>query len=176
MASLLEAAASVGLSASLMATMTASLAGAVRVQSLTSAVAGELFAERQLEQLVDRATLLSGHGPTQPAAVSSISDDTVVFSSDLNGDGIVDTASSETTALEVRRASGRTTVRVRLGRQTMTVVDAGDDTGTISGFDAYGGAASAASATLVGLELAREAPDADEARRLLFSLPSRTMR
>jgi hypothetical protein len=176
MTGLLEAAAAVGISASVLLLMTTSLSSAVRIQALSSEVTGELFAERQLEQLVDRAASLAGNGPARPSAIVSLSDDTVVFASDGNGDGIVDPTSSETTALETRRANGNTVVRLRLGRQTMQVLDAGDDDVTIVAFDADGGIATAATATLFALERSRGDPFApDPPARLLFSLPARTM-
>lgn len=177
MPSLLEAAASVGISAAVMMLVVASLAAAARIDALSATVTGEVYAARQLEQLVDRASLLSGYGPSRPAAVSSVSSDTVVFGSDPNGDGIVDATSSETTALEVRRASGHTSVRVRLGRQTMTVLDADDDTATLTALDGAGRPASATTARLIDLELTSPSdPAADSgSRHMLFSLPARTI-
>ncbi len=176
MASLLEAAAAVGISGTVMVLVTTSLAGAARIQSLGATVANELFAERQLEQLVDRASLQSGYGPAHPAAVSSVSADTVVFGSDSNGDSLVDPTSSETTALEVRRTSGRTSVRVRLGRQTMSVLDAGDSTATLSAFDRSSHAATAAAASLIDLVITSPQSALDnDAKHMLFSVPARTM-
>ena len=177
MASLLEAAAAVGISGTVMVLVTTSLAGAARIQSLAATVANDLFAARQLEQLVDRASLMSGYGPAHSAAVSSVSADTVVFGSDANGDGLVDSTSSETTALEIRPASGRTSVRVRLGRQTMTVLDAGDGMATLFVYDVTGRPASAGTARLVDLEVTASQPllESDGAKHMLFSLPARTM-
>ena len=177
MATLLEAAAAVGISGTVMVLVTTSLAGAVRIQALSASVANDLFAERQLEQLVDRASLPSGAGPTHPAAISSVSSDTVVFGADTNGDGLVDPTSSETTALEVRRSSGHTNVRVKLGRQTMTVLDAGKSTATISVRDRSGRSAAASVATLVDLEMTADDPlRVSSVKHLLFSVPSRAMR
>ena len=175
MPSLLEAAASVGISAAVMMLVTTSLAGAARIDALCATVTNALFATRQLEQLVDRASLLSGSGPAHPEAVSSVSADTVVFGSDQNGDGVVDTASSETTALEIRRASGHTSIRLRFGRQTMTVLDADDDTVVLQAVDAAGRTASAASALLIdlGVTSTADAPAAGGSRHMLFSLPAR---
>ena len=177
MSTLLEAAASLGVSAAVMVLMTTSLAGAVRVHSACIAVGDELFEARQLEHLVDRATLAAGAGPTRPAPVSSISGDTIVFASDHNGDGSIATTSSETTALEVRQSGAQTRVRVRLGRQTMTVLEADDSDSSLAVLDRRGATADVATAALVELSITdREASAGDEGRkRMLFSLPARSM-
>lgn len=177
MASLLEAAAALSVSAAVTVLMTTSLTGAVRVHSACVAVGDQLFEARQLEHLVDRATLAAGAGPARPASVSSISTDTVVFASDHDGDGAIDTTSSETTALEVRQSGSQARVRVRLGRQTMTVLEIDDSESSLIVLDRHGGPANAATAGLVELSITdRDGnPDDSPAKRVLFSLPASAM-
>ena len=174
MPSLLEAAASLAVSAAVTVLMTTSLTAAVRVQSACVAVGDDLFEARQLEHLVDRATLWAGVGPTRPAQVSSIADDTVVFASDRDGNGTIDSTNSETTALEVRQSGARVRVRVRLGRQTMTVLEADDSESTLSVLDRHGRLADTATAALVELSIAGRAASTGDAvaKRMLFSLPA----
>lgn len=174
MASLLEAAAALGVSAAVTVLMTTSLTGAVRVHAACLAVGDELFKARQLEHLVDRATLAAGSGPARPGAVSSISADTVVFASDHDGNGSIDTTSSETTALEVRQSGSQARVRVRLGRQTMTVLEVDDSESSLVVRDRHGGFANAATASLVELKIVDRDGNPDDAlaKRLLFSLPA----
>lgn len=176
MPGLLEAAAAVGISAIVVAMVTGSLTSAVRVQTACMELGNEMFEARQLEHLVDRAVLAAGAGPGHPAAIASLSNDTITFASDQNGDGRVDTSSSETTALEVRQIGNQGRVRVRLGRQTMTVLEADDATATISAVDRSGRRADAATATVIDLLIAARNAGSEDAplRRLLFAVPSRT--
>jgi len=174
MSSLLEAIVAVSLSGAVLALMSTSLLGAARLQAACARLSDEAFASRQLEHLADRATLRAGAGPNRPAAVSSVAADTVVLGSDLDGNGIVDANSSETTALEVRPDGRTARVRVRLGRQTMTVLEADDSSAAIAVLDRRGNAAAAETATLVELVVTSR-DDSGNARRLLFSLPARTL-
>src|SRR6185503_16477200 len=101
----------------------------------------------------------AGMGPGHPAAVTAVSADTIVFEADQNGDGVVDSTSSETSALESRAAGSDARVRVRLGRQTMTVLEAERSDASLSAVDRHGAAANATTAALVGLTIsARDAP------------------
>jgi len=176
MPGLLETAASLGLSAGVVALVMANLAGAARTQAACLHLADDLFRARQLEHLVDRATLLAGAGPTRPPPLSSLSGDTAVFAADLDGDGAVDPNSSETSAVEVRPDGADTRVRLRLGRQTMTVLEAEGSEATLAAFDRRGMATDAATASLVELVLAARDEVGDQApRRMLFALPARTL-
>ena len=80
-----------------------------------------LFAERQVEHLIDAATARAGAGPGKPLPVGEASASTVVLHADLNGDGVVDTNSSERTELEVRLSSGTRVLFHQIGRQSMRV-------------------------------------------------------
>jgi hypothetical protein len=100
-----------------------------------------------------------------------LTSDTVVFASDRDGNRAVDVSSSETTALEVRQSSGDARVRVRFGKQTMTVVEVADSVASLDVVDRHGAMASASTATLVELRIAPAAGDGPE-RRLLFSIPA----
>lgn len=177
MSSLLEAVAALSISGAVMVLSITSLTAAARLHAACATLSSELFASRQLEQLVDRATLLAGNGPNLPEPVSALEPDTIVFASDHDGDGIVDTGSSESTALEVRQISGHVKVRVRLGRQTMTVFEADDSDAVVSALDAAGRVADAAGATFIELAITSrdESFHAAGSRRMLFSLPARTM-
>jgi hypothetical protein len=173
---LLEAAAALAISGMVMLMMTGELVASARLHEACLQLTDRLFTERQLEQLVDRAVLAAGNGPAHPAPISSLSSDTVVFAADQNGDGSVDSTSSETTALEVRPNGREARVRVRLGRQTMTVLTAADTEAMLSAVDRYGRAASATTATLVELALAprgspsRESSFDDGERRMFFAI------
>lgn len=176
MPSLLETAASLGLSAGVVALLTANLAAAARTHAACLLLAEDLFRVRQLEHLVDRATLLAGAGPTRPPPLASLTSDTAVLAADLDGDGTVDPNSSETSAVEVRPDGADARVRLRLGRQTMTVLEAEDSEATLAAFDRRGLVADAASASLVELVLAARDEDGGESlQRMLFALPARTL-
>jgi hypothetical protein len=170
LATLVEAVASLGISGAVVALISASMTSAVRVQNACIELGDQLFERRQLEHLVDRTVLAAGGGPSLPAAVSSVSADSVVFGSDHDGDGIVDTTSSETTALEVRHTSGYARVRLRFGRQTMTVMEVADSEATLAVSDRGGSAAAASAAALVELAIAPASGDG-RASQLFFSLP-----
>ncbi len=174
MASLLEAVASLGISGAVVALLTASMTSAVRVQAACTELAGDLFEKRQLEHLVDRAVLASGSGPALPGAVASVSADSVELASDHDGNGTVDTTSAETTALEVRQSSGDARVRLRFGRQTMTVLEVADSQATLAALDRSGSPAIAATTALVELAISAE-DDGTVASRLLFAIPPPSM-
>jgi hypothetical protein len=149
------------------------LASSMHVHAACAALEDEMFRARQLEHLADRAALMAGAGPAHPPAIASISTDTVVFASDQNGDGIVDTTTSETTALEVRQVSGEARVRIKLGRQTMSVLEEAKSTATLQAFDVHGNAADATHASL--LQMTITPPDAKSARSMWIAVPARTM-
>lgn len=174
MGSLLETVAALGLSALVMAMVVASLAAGARLQAACILLGDELFETRQLEHLVDRATQGAGSGPGHPAPLSSLTGDTVVFAADTNGDKKVDTTSAETTALEVRQSGSTALVRIRLGRQTMTVLDTEDSVATLAFVDRRGRTADAATASLVELAITPKTAASAATRRLLFSVPART--
>jgi hypothetical protein len=173
MPSLLEAAASLAISAAVLVLMTASLAGAARVHAACIELGDELFRVRQLEHLVDRAASLAGAGPTHPWPVSSLTADTVVFASDQDGNGTVDATSSETTALEVRQSGSQARVRIRLGRQTMTVLEVDDSDASLHACDSRGRSAAASTTSLVELAIAARDDGSGSIRRLLFAVPAR---
>src|SRR5262245_33684342 len=102
------------------------MTSAVRVRTSCVELPAERFQQRQIEHLAARAALAAGAGPGMPAPVSSLTADTVVLASDHDGNRSIDTSSSETTALEVRQSSGDARVRLRFGKQTMTVVEVKD--------------------------------------------------
>jgi hypothetical protein len=169
-AGLLEAVAALGISGAVVALMSASMTSAVRIQNACIAFGDEMFERRQLEHLVDRAVLAAGSGPALPGAVVSTSFDTVVFASDHDGDGTVDPTSSETTALEVRQSSGDARVRLRFGRQTMTVLEVPDSEATLAVLDRGGGTAAASTASLVEVAIVADRDDVAPVR-MLFALP-----
>ena len=174
MSSLLECAAALSVTSALLALLCGALTGAARIHAACFSLSSELFSARQLEQLADHATSLAGAGPLRPPAVASVDAENVVFASDQNGDGHVDTTSAETTALELRRSSGDSRIRLRLGRQTMTVLEAKGTAATLTVLDRGGVAATAATASLVILSIPPATGDAAP-KQLLFSLPARTL-
>jgi len=177
MPSLVETCASAAIGGAVLALVTASMASGARTASAASQLTAELFRARQLEHLVSRATLLAGAGPSRPPAVASLSSGSVAFAADLDGSGGVDATTSETTTLEVVQDSGTAKIRVRLGRQTMTVLEAQDSEATLGALDRDGRAANSATASIVELAItARDPPTGAEAtRRLRFAIPARVL-
>lgn len=175
MAGLLEATVSTALSAATLAMVTASLAGAVRLDAAALALGDELLQRRQLEQLVDRAAAGAGAGPALPAAVSFVNDRNIVLAADLDGNGAVDAASSETTAVESRRSGSAVRVRVRYGRQAMTVLEVGDADVVVEALDAWGRPAGAEAATLARFTTVPRESGAS-ARSLPFAVLARVLR
>lgn len=177
MPSLVETCASAAVGGAVLALVTASMASGARTASAASQLTAELFRARQLEHLVDRAVLAAGAGPSHPAAVTSLSSGSVALAADLDGSGGVDATTSETTALEVVQDGGTAKIRVRLGRQTMTVLEAEDSDATLGALDRHGRDADAATACVVELAItARDPPPGeDAARRVLFAIPARVL-
>lgn len=175
MSSLLEAAAALGIAGAVLVLVTAAVTGSVRLHVECLELEGQLYRARQLEHLIDRATLAAGAGPSSPAAVAALASDSVALASDSNGDGVVDSNSSETTAVEIRQAGATARVRIRLGRQTMTVLEAAGHDGALVALDRGGGSATAATASLLEVRLTPRDPAWREynTRRLFFALPAR---
>lgn len=173
MPSLVEAAASIAVGGAVLTLGTAAIGSAARLDAEAGVLAGELFRVRQLEHLVDRAALAAGAGPTRPAPLSTLTATGAVFAADLDGNGIVDATSSETTALEVSMNGTDARLRIRLGRQTTTVLEAERSEAVVWGIGADGRAADAATATLVRLDVTPR--DGAPVRSMLFVLPARIL-
>jgi len=119
---MLEAMAALGLQALVLASLLATSTGLTILAGEAWKVDGALFAERQVEHLIDTAVARAGAGPSSPPPIASATQSKVVLYADLNGDGAVDTSTSEQTELELRYPSASTcTLMHRLGRQGMTV-------------------------------------------------------
>ena len=170
---LLEAAATLAVGAALVLLLTASLVSSAKLHAAASAMADQVFRERQLEHLAERAAATAGTGPLHPAAIGSASATAVVFQADLDGNGAVDATSSETTALEVANSAGTSKVRIRLGRQTMTVLESTEGAAALVLRDRSGLAAGASNARLVELNLPARASPAG--CPLLVALPARVL-
>lgn len=171
MPSLVEAAASAAVGGAVLALVTASLGSSARIDAEAARLSDDLYRTRQLEHLVDRAALPAGGGPKRPAALSSIGSSAAVFGSDLDGSGAVDTDSSETTALEVSQDGSTARIRVKLGRQAMTVMEAERSDARIVALDAGGRTATASAASLVELQIVPR--DGGAIRAMRFAIPSR---
>jgi hypothetical protein len=169
MASMLEVAASLAVTGATLASTLAMLGGAARVTAAAAELTGELFVERQLEHLVDRSALAAGAGPSLPWPIAAADPDRVVFQSDLDGNRIVETSGSETSALELSASGNDLRLRLRIGRQTMTVMERARTGGRLSLLDRRGNAAGPAAGTLVQLEL--EGEDGST-RTWAFALPA----
>jgi hypothetical protein len=119
-------------------------------------VHAELFAERQVEHLIDTAAARAGSGPaTLPVAEASA--ETIVLHADLDGDGAIDETSSERSAFELRPAAGRadsSTLLYRIGRQGMKIEEGLAGTSTIRLLSRDGGQP-AAPADATGVEFPR---------------------
>ena len=155
MAGLLETAAAVAITGAMLASTSASMAASARIASAAAALTGELFVERQLEHLLDRGALAGGAGPDRPPAVGEAGTERIVFHADHDGDGRIDTDSSEVTALELVHHDGAVRIRHRLGRQSMTIFERKDARARLAVFDRFGNAAGAAAASLLTLEIVR---------------------
>ena len=82
----------------------------------------ELFARRQVEQLLDASVARAGAGPASQAPVALASGTSIVLQADLDGNGAVDPNSSERTEIELRAGTGATRVLFhRIGRQSMRI-------------------------------------------------------
>lgn len=176
MPSLVESAASAAVGAAVLTLVAVSMGSAARIDAEAAHLCDDLFRSRQLEHLVDRAALAAGAGPKRPAPLSSLSATAAVFTGDLDGNGAVDTGSSESTALEVSQAGSTTRVRVKLGRQTMTVLEADASDARISAVDVFGHTASAGTASLVELEITARDTTGPAARTMWFAIPARYLR
>ncbi|HYB98572.1 MAG TPA: hypothetical protein VEC57_05495 [Candidatus Limnocylindrales bacterium] len=167
---MLETTAALAVTGAMLATTIAALASTARLAAAATSLTSELFVERLLEHLVDRAALSAGSGPGLPHAIAEAEEERVVFQADLDGDGDVEPSGAETTALELMAAGGDLRIRHRLGKQRMTIVERGDATGRLRVVGRDGAASAPSAATMVELEL-RDGPG--RKRRLwLFALPA----
>lgn len=173
MPSLVETAASAAVGGAVLALAAAAMGSAARLDAEAARLADDLFRTRQLEHLVDRASLPAGSGPASPSALSGLADTSAVFTADLDGSGAVDPTTAETTAVEVSQDGSTARLRVKLGRQTMTVLEAAHSDARISGLDAAGHAASAATASLVEVEIVPRDRSDGSPRILRFAIPAR---
>jgi hypothetical protein len=147
-ASLMEAMAAVGVQALVLASVLVTSTALTLLAGETWGLEAQLFAERQVEHLLDTAAARAGSGPSGPPAIANASASKVVFFADLDGNGSVDTSSSEKTEIEVRSPTASTrSLFHRLGNQGMTVEDRLPATATIAYVGPGGLAASAADAT-----------------------------
>lgn len=169
MASAFEAVVALALTGSIAAVAVANLAATVRLGAAAGALARDTLALRQLEDLVDRAGARAGAGPSPRPPVASATPESVVLVADLDGDGRVDDGSAETTALEIRRDRTSASLRLRLGRQTMTMVAYERASLSLDVLDRRGERTRAEWAALISLAI--EAPPRGS-RRLLFALPA----
>jgi hypothetical protein len=160
--SLLEAAAALAVTTIVLATLTTALGASGVAAHQTWALAHRMAEERHVEHLLDAAfarTLAAG------GAVVECTLDTVTLEADLDGDGVVDTSSSERTAFSVvDRSSGNRALTQQLGRQSMTLNDVLPATAAIRCIDAFG--ALAASPNLVRVV---EVPITANATRMLVA-------
>lgn len=173
MPSLVETAASAAVGGAVLALVAAAMGSAVRIDAEAARLADDLFRSRQLEHLVDRAALPAGSGPARPSPLSSLAETGAVFTADLDGSGAVDSTTAETTAVEVSQDGSTARLRVKLGRQTMTVLEAARSDARISGLDAAGRAANAATASLVEVEIVPRDRGDGPRRVLRFAIPAR---
>ena len=124
-ATVLEAIAALGLQALVLASLLSSTTGLTILAHDVWLSHASAFGERQVEHLIDIAVARAGTGPSRPAPVSDATTEKITLHADLNGDGTVDSSSSEQTELELRStsASSPRTLLHRLGKQGMTVED-----------------------------------------------------
>jgi hypothetical protein len=119
---LLEALASLGLYAVVLATLLSTLTTVVASGRGASDHYVRAAGERQLEQLASRAFVRAGEGPRRPSPLAVAHRDELVLTADLDGDGTVDPHTAERTSFLIRRdTDGRAKLLHRIGRQSMTV-------------------------------------------------------
>jgi hypothetical protein len=126
-----------------------------------------MFADRQVEQLVDAAALRAGAGPDRPAPVAEATTDYVVLQADSDGNGVVDAGSAERTMLELRAAAATRNLLHRIGGQTMKVEERLAESSAFR-LLARDGTATASPAEAWAIEIPRAQ------RLLLVYLPART--
>jgi hypothetical protein len=148
-ATILEAMAALGLQALLLASLLTSTTGIAILVHDVWVVQASAFGERQVEHLVDVAVARAGAGPSRPAPVANATSEQITLYADLNGDGSVDTSTSEQTQIELRHtsASSPRTLLHRIGNQGMTIEDSLVKTAQIILIGRNGAAAGAADAT-----------------------------
>jgi len=133
---LVEAMAALTISLTVLGTLSAALAASGVASVSAWRLAYGLAETRQIEHLLEttlaRASAAAGR-------VTSCTADEVVFEADLDGDGTVDTTSSERTAFVIStRSGGQRALSQRLGRQSITLVDTLGSTAHVRCFDRSG--------------------------------------
>lgn len=120
--SLIESIAALALEAIVMIGLVTTLATATTFADGIREQRDAVVDARRVEQLLDHAFSQAGAGPSVPPAIALAEPSRVVVHADLDGDGSIDTRSSERTEFALRR-DGTTQRLVHLiGRQSITVV------------------------------------------------------
>lgn len=154
-ATILEAMAALGLQALLLASLLSGTTGITILAHDVWAVHASVFAERQVEHLIDVAAARAGAGPSSPPPIADATPEMMTLYADLNGDGTIDTSSSEQTQLELRHASALSprTLFHRIGNQGMTIEDGLQNTAGMTLIGRAGTGAGSADAT--GIKIPR---------------------
>lgn len=163
-ATLLESLAALAVALTVLGTLSAALAASGASSIAAWRLAHALSDARQVEHLLETtlARTLAAAG-----RVTSCTPDEVVFEGDLDGNGTVDTHSSERTAFVVSaRPGGRRALSQRLGQQSITIADTLVGSAGIRCFDLYG----AATADAFAVRLV-EVPIAAQSTRSLAVAP-----
>ncbi len=121
--SLLETAAALALHAGVLATLVSGLGANVRLAHELWTIEAELFRERQVEHLLDRAVMQAGAGPSTPPPVARADGGEIVLHSDRDGDGHVNPRSAEVTSVYFKTSGAKARLVYKLGRQAMTVME-----------------------------------------------------
>jgi hypothetical protein len=133
---LLEAMAALAVALTVLGTLAASLAASGAASLGAWRLAYAISETRQIEHLLE-ATL--ARASAAGGRVAACSADELVFEADLDGNGSVDSSSSERTAFVLsNRSGGRRALSQRLGRQSITVVDSLTSTARVRCVDQHG--------------------------------------
>lgn len=136
---LLESLAAVALETLVLSALLAQLVATVQLGGAASALQNRIFEARQAEDLILTALTRAGEGLDAQACVRTYSETVLEVAADLDGDGRVDAASAERTALLVEPDAGnRRRLAHRMGRQSMTILSRLARDARLVALDRYG--------------------------------------
>jgi hypothetical protein len=121
---ILEAAAALGVQALALAAMLSGSAAIAMLARDAWDVHAAMFRQRQVEHLLENASVQAGTGPGRPQAVAAGTATSVVLHGDANGNGTVDLSSAERTEVELRVATAtKRNLFHHVGGQAMKVAE-----------------------------------------------------
>lgn len=120
--SLLESIAALAVEATVVIGLTATLTTVATVADGIGELRRTRMDARRVEQLLDHAVARAGAGPTSPHALLYAEPLRVVLQSDADGNGTIDSRTSELIEFVLRHDGNTQRLVHRIGRQSMTLV------------------------------------------------------